>query len=213
MCLQDLYPHWSRAHTVQLISCLKTEISLFNESSLVKMKTCSHIMVFYETILDVLCLLFFCYTKLCNEIIVLAMLVLLHCSWIIMIVEWLALWHYSKRALGLSWGPFAWSLYVLPVLVRVLQFPPTHQKNIQVRLIGGCKLAVGVNGCLSNLCSPCDGLATCPECTPPFTQWQLRLAPVRPPPPVPIPHPSDPLERTSGLENEWMNYHEWQLLD
>jgi len=45
-------------------------------------------------------------------------------------------------------------------------------KNMHVRLIGDSKLSLGVSvcGCLSRLW-PCDGLATCPGCTPPLARW------------------------------------------
>lgn len=45
---------------------------------------------------------------------------------------------------------FLWVLWVL----WVLWLPPPQSKDMQVRLIGDSKLAVGVNGCLSSCISP-----------------------------------------------------------
>lgn len=38
-------------------------------------------------------------------------------------------------------------------------------------------IGVSVNGCLSSVCRPCDGLAPCPGGPPPLAQCQLELAP------------------------------------
>ena len=96
------------------------------------------------------------------------------------VVLWLAPSHHSKRVPGStpSWGLSVWSLHVLPVYEWVLSgysgFLPLS-KNMHVRLIGVSKIV------LRSECErvwlfvsfvsvwQCDGLATCPGCTPPMT--------------------------------------------
>ena len=70
-------------------------------------------------------------------------------------------------------GLSEWSLHVLPVYAWVLSgyssfLPPS--KNMHVRLIGDSKLSLGVSVSVVFVSFvsvwPCDGLATCPGCTP-----------------------------------------------
>lgn len=57
----------------------------------------------------------------------------------------------QQEGLGLNplsgCGPSVWSFHVLPICGGTQA--SSHRSNMQVRLIGNCKLSVGVNGCLS----------------------------------------------------------------
>uniref|UniRef100_A0A3Q3QDS5 Uncharacterized protein n=1 Tax=Monopterus albus TaxID=43700 RepID=A0A3Q3QDS5_MONAL len=71
-----------------------------------------------------------------------------------------------------SWATpvFSWRLLLS---LKVLGSGPTRDlssKDMQIRLISVSKLPIGVR--------PCDGLATCPGCTPPSPDCRLRLAPI-----------------------------------
>ncbi|MED6269329.1 hypothetical protein CHARACLAT_031934 [Characodon lateralis] len=50
---------------------------------------------------------------------------------------------------------------------------PQQFRNMTARLIGFSILPSGVNECVSVL--PCDGLATCPRCTPPPVHRLLEI--------------------------------------
>ena len=75
-----------------------------------------------------------------------------------------------------TWNLSVWSLHVLPVYVWVLSgysgfLPPS--KNMHVRLIGDSKIVLRSEcECMWLFVSvwPCDGLATCPGCTPPLAR-------------------------------------------
>ena len=96
-----------------------------------------------------------------------------------MVVWWLALSPHSKRVPGSTpgWGLSVWSLHVLPVYAWVLSgysgyLPPS--KNMHVRLIGDSKIVLRSERAWSFVSFvsvwPCDGLATCPGCTPPLAR-------------------------------------------
>ena len=71
-----------------------------------------------------------------------------------------------------TWGLSVWSLHVLPVYAWVLSgysgfLPPS--KNIHVRLIDVSEIVLRSERVwLFVSMWPCDGLATCPGCTPPL---------------------------------------------
>ena len=90
------------------------------------------------------------------------------------VVWWLAPSCHSKRVPGLTptWGLSVWSLHVLPVYAWVLSGYSgflSPSKNMHVRLIGVSKIVLGVSVSVW----PCDGLATCPGCTPSVARWPL----------------------------------------
>ena len=99
------------------------------------------------------------------------------------LIWWLAPSPHSERVPGSipTWGLSVWSLHVLPVYAWVLSgfpgfLPPS--KNMHVGLIGDSKKKI----VLRSECErawlfvsfvsvwPCDGLATCPGCTPPLAR-------------------------------------------
>jgi len=71
------------------------------------------------------------------------------------VAQWLALLPHSARDLGSipGFGSLSvWSLHILPRVcvgfLRVLRFPPTLQKDVQVRWIGHAKLPLSVQRCV-----------------------------------------------------------------
>ncbi|MED6254178.1 hypothetical protein ATANTOWER_018742 [Ataeniobius toweri] len=66
---------------------------------------------------------------------------------------------------------------VLPVHTWVLSCFLPQSKNMTFRLIGLSQLPLGVHGCLSCVSElPCDGMATCPGCTPPLAHRSLKIS-------------------------------------
>ncbi|MED6271618.1 hypothetical protein CHARACLAT_022105 [Characodon lateralis] len=52
-----------------------------------------------------------------------------------------------------------------------------QSKNMTFRLIGLSQLPLGVHGCLSCVSElPCNGMATCPGCTPPLAHRSLKIS-------------------------------------
>ncbi|MEQ2234531.1 hypothetical protein ILYODFUR_032645 [Ilyodon furcidens] len=99
-----------------------------------------------------------------------------------MVVQLVTLLPCSKKFLGVrlpAGGLSAWSLHVLTGYSGFLP----QSKNVTVRLTGLSTLPLGVNvcvcGCLSCVCVlPCDGLPTCPGCTPPPAHGLLDSFPM-----------------------------------
>lgn len=75
----------------------------------------------------------------------------------------------SNPGLESSCMELAYSLCTCFGSLQVLRLPP-HSKNMTVRLIVCARLCV-----LSVSILPCDGPATCPECTPPLVWWPLKV--------------------------------------
>lgn len=71
------------------------------------------------------------------------------------------------------WVEFACSPHVIVGSFQVLWFPPNIQRLLEECLVRCEWLSVSI-------CQTCDRLVTCPRCTPPLTQWQLRESPALP---------------------------------